>query len=370
MRRSTRLGVRVEEQLDGMDHQSTRLDNPVAVERGGRQRREVGRRQRARPRGQCGAHRRQPLQRAAVVHLGGARLRRPGADDQSGTRNLFGSKGFQRQRGVVQRAERRCHHDDTGAPRSTARSRSVTAVGAELDQQPTRTLDQGQPAGPVGAADHLEQFGAGRQRHPGCGGRGDRRQRLRVARQADEFGHPGQPADLGEIVVAVVPVGPGLHRFAHRDVDARQSGVTGQRRGGHRLAHSGSGAGDDDDAHGRRRAQHFRQHPARQREIVGGQRRARGQPQPRRADGHRRRAEAPHPHTALQTRVRGGERHLGIAQDHRHHRGLRPFGDAADLGERTGVGEHRLGTPRLGDQQPQRRRRRTRPRPAPDRCRR
>ena len=37
--------------------------------------------------------------------------------------------------------------------------------------------------------------------------------------EAVQFGHPGQPPDLGEVVVAVGAAG--LHRFAHRDVDAR-----------------------------------------------------------------------------------------------------------------------------------------------------
>ena len=148
-----RLGVRVEEQLDGMDHQPTRLAIQSRIERGGRQPREVGHRQRSRPRGQCGAHRRQPLQGGAVGHLGGARLRRPGTDDQSRTRNILGSKGFHRQRGVVQRAECGCHHDDHRRAQVDRQVAQRHRVGAQLDQEPTGTLDQGQPAGPVGAAD-------------------------------------------------------------------------------------------------------------------------------------------------------------------------------------------------------------------------
>ena len=135
----------------------------------------------------------------------------------------------------------------TGAAEIEREIAQRRAVRPDLDEQTARTLNQRQPPRPVHLGDRRSELTARGQRHPGPLRRRDWSQRLGKACEPVQFGDARQPPDVGEVVVAAGAAG--LDRFAHRDVDSGQPRMTRQRRGGHRLADAGVGASDDENAH-------------------------------------------------------------------------------------------------------------------------
>ena len=299
------------------------------------------RRRSARPRpsgstARTGASRRK---RVAVVRLCTvAGCARPRADHQSGTRNICASKRFHRQRGVVQRAQTRLRRRP--APARPGRPRGHAASPRRHRSRraghPRPRPGSAAPAGPRSATSAPRS----RSRSAAAPRLARRPRRAPAAREAlprpCNSVTPESRADLGEIVVTVG--GAGLHRLAHRDVDARQPRMARQRGGRHRLADAGVGARDDEDAHAAQPSTSTSVSTrTRERHLVVGQRRARRQPQPRRARGHRRRAEAAHPHAAVQACGRRGQRHLGRPENHRHHGRFRLIAARRTSGPARGV---------------------------------
>ena len=139
-----RLGVRIEEQLDGMDHLRPQTRDPRRIERRRAHGLELGGAQRTRACRQHRPHRSQLAQRLAIARLGRARVGRPRTDHQPCTRNLLGSKRFQRQRGVVQRAQSRGDDDQHRRGQVDRDVAQRHAVLAQLDEQTARTLHQHQ----------------------------------------------------------------------------------------------------------------------------------------------------------------------------------------------------------------------------------
>ncbi len=222
-RRMRRLGVGVEEQLDRMDHQLTRLCTQSAsnasaliaakrsADRSAARRRAATARTGASP---CGAPR--GLDASAGPARGQLPITSPAHERPCAARDSTVSAVWLR---VPSSA---LTTTSTAAPRSTARSRSVTASARELDEQAAGALDQRQPPGSVQGGDQAQNVVARRQR----GRRPARRRRPgRAARIAPGRASSVTPDSRATSARSSSPSSvAGLHRFAHRDVDAGPAG--------------------------------------------------------------------------------------------------------------------------------------------------
>ena len=193
--------------------------------------------------GQHRAHRGQPARTPAVARLDGPRALRATRRSPGRRTTLVRGKRFHRERGVVEGAEARPRTTTrTGALRSPP-GRAASPRRRRPDQQPAGALDHDEAAGrSTGAIRSTSsvRVGSGSPR-PVRGG--VRRERLGIAPPRHQRRDAGRAGHLREVVVAVR--GAGLHRLAHRDVEARQPGMARQCGGRDRLADAGVRAGDE-----------------------------------------------------------------------------------------------------------------------------
>ena len=276
----------------------------------------------------------------ASVPIGrlGQLRRRPAADNQSGTKRLLAARASSDQRGVVQGSQARATDGQPGAE-----------VGGEVAQRhPVGTdstssppaLDQGEPPGSP-ADSRMEPRRSSAAVNSCMAQR--RCQRLREsARPAGDpvNASPSARSSSPSAVPVCAGCTPPRRFLAHAG-----RGRPGRRRDG--LADAGVGAGDDEDAHGCVR-EHFQRTsgaaPSRRRSARPGRSGSRDVPAGT-VGGRNSRPATARPGAG----VRGGQRDLGFAEDHRYHRG-RGASATPQMGASARAWRNTAAAPRFGDE--------------------
>ena len=157
-----RLGLGVEEQLDGVHHQTAAL-HPVRSNAAALIAANSAPTKRSRPRRQHGAQRRHRRQHRAVAGLGDARILRPRADHQTGARTRCAASASSVSAVWFSVPRPAATTTSTGAPRSTARSRSVTPPAPISTSRPPAPSTRVSLPGRSSRGRPSSQLGTGRQ---------------------------------------------------------------------------------------------------------------------------------------------------------------------------------------------------------------